>query len=148
MSTLLPRAFADKAFSRAAGAPLVEGNRVRLLTDAEENYPAWLEAIAAARQTVHFESYIIHEDALGRRFAEAPIAKAREGVRVRLIYDWLGGLGKASRRFWRMLRAGGVEVRCYNPPRLDSAFGWVSRDHRKMLAVDGVVGFVTGLCVG
>jgi cardiolipin synthase len=148
MSTLLPRALADKAFSRAAGAPLIEGNCVRLLTDAEENYPAWLEAIAAARRTVHFESYIIHDDDVGHRFAEALIAKAREGVRVRLIYDWLGGLGKASRRFWRGLRAGGVEVRCYNPPRLDSAFGWVSRDHRKMLAVDGGVGFVTGLCVG
>ena len=65
------RAFADKAFSRAAGAPLVGGNRVRLLTDAGENYPAWLDAIGAAKRTIHFESYIIHEDAVGRRFADA-----------------------------------------------------------------------------
>ena len=76
------------------------------------------------------------------------LAKAREGVRVRLIYDWMGGFGKTSRAFWKHLRAGGVEVRCYNPPRLDSPLGWLSRDHRKMLAVDGQVGFVTGLCVG
>jgi cardiolipin synthase len=67
---------------------------------------------------------------------------------VRLIYDWLGGFGNASRRFWKQLRSGGVEVRCYNPPQLDSPLGWLSRDHRKMLAVDGEVGFVTGLCVG
>jgi cardiolipin synthase len=142
------RALAGQAFSRAAGAPLVEGNRVRLLKDARENYPAWLDAIRGAQRTIHFESYIIHEDDAGRNFADALVAKARDGVRVRLIYDWMGGFGKASRRFWNALRAGGVEVRCFNPPRLDSAFGWLSRDHRKMIAVDGSVGFVTGLCVG
>lgn len=142
------RALADRAFSRAAGAPLIGGNLVRLLEDARENYPAWLAAIGAARQRVHFESYILHEDAAGRMFAEALVAAARRGVTVRLVYDWLGGLGKTSRRFWNRLRAAGIEVRCYNPPRLDAPFGWISRDHRKMLAVDGEVGFVTGLCVG
>jgi cardiolipin synthase len=142
------RALANQAFSRAAGAPLVEGNSVRLLRDARENYPAWLDAICAAKRYIHFESYIIHEDDAGRMFADALIARASEGVRVRLIYDWMGGFGKTSRRFWNRLRAGGVEVRCYNTPRLDSPFGWLSRDHRKMLAVDGQVGFITGLCVG
>ncbi len=142
------QAFADRAFSRAAGAPLVGGNSVRLLKNAWENYPAWLAAIAAAKRHIHFESYIIHEDNTGRAFADALIAKAREGVRVRLIYDWLGGFGRTSRRFWNRLRAGGVDVRCYNPPHLDSPLGWLSRDHRKMLAVDGQVGFVTGLCIG
>ncbi len=142
------RSLADRAFSRAAGAPLISGNEVRLLKDAAENYPAWLAAIGAAKQHVHFESYIIYEDETGRAFADALIAKAREGVHVRLIYDWLGGFGSASRRFWAHLRAGGVEVRCYNPPRWDSPLGWLSRDHRKMLAIDGRVGFITGLCVG
>ncbi len=142
------RALAEQAFSRAAGAPLIENNSVRLLINAAENYPAWLAAIASARRHIHFESYIIHEDSAGREFAEALIAKAQEGVRVRLIYDWMGGLGKSSRGFWNRLRAGGVEVRCYNPPRFESPFGWLSRDHRKMLAVDSEVGFVTGLCVG
>ncbi len=142
------RALADQAFSRAAGAPLVEGNDVRLLKDARENYPAWLNAIGSAKRHVHFESFIIHEDDTGRKFGDALIGKAREGVPVRIIYDWVGGLGKVSRRFWNQLRAGGVEVRCYNPPRLDSPLGWLSRDHRKMLSVDGRVGYVTGLCVG
>ena len=142
------RALADQAFSRAAGAPLVEGNSVRLLKNASENYPAWLDAIGAARRYIHFESYIIHEDHTGWMFADALVAKARDGVRVRLLYDWMGGFGKTSRTFWNHLRAAGVEVRCYNPPRWDSPLGWLSRDHRKSLTVDGQVGFVIGLCVG
>jgi cardiolipin synthase len=93
------RALADQAFSRAAGAPLVEGNHVRLLKDARENYPAWLDAIGAAKLYIHFESFIIHEDDTGRKFADARIGKACEGIRVRLIYDWIGGFGKTSRRF-------------------------------------------------
>lgn len=142
------RALANQAFSRAAGAELIAGNSIRLLKDARENYPAWLDAIRAARRHIHFESYIIYEDDAGRMFADALVAQAKEGVRVRLIYDWLGGFGTASRAFWNRLRAGGVEVRCYNPARWDAPFGWLSRDHRKTLCVDGEVGFVSGLCVG
>lgn len=142
------RTLANQAFSRAAGAPLIGGNRVRLLKDARENYPAWLEAIAAAQRHVLFENYIIEDDQAGAMFADALLAKAREGVSVRLIYDWMGGFAKTSQAFWTQLRTGGIEVRCYNPPRLDSPLGWLSRDHRKMLSVDGEVAFVTGLCVG
>ena len=142
------RALAEQAFSRAAGAPLLPGNHVQLLKDARENYPAWLDAIARATRTIHFESYIVHDDACGEQFSDALIARAADGVRVRVIYDWLGGFGKTSRRFWKRLRAAGVEVRCYNPPSLASPLGWLSRDHRKILTVDGRVGFVSGLCVG
>lgn len=147
-ATLPLRELADRMFSRTAGAALIGGNQVRLLEDGRENYPAWLSAIRAAKQQVHFENYFIYEDEVGLEFANAFLAKAREGVRVRLIYDWLGGFGKASRRFWRTLREGGVEVRVHNPPRLSGPFSWVSRDHRKTLVVDGEVGYVTGLCVG
>ena len=139
---------AEQAFSRTAGAPLVEGNRIQLLRDAEENYPAWLAAIESARETVHFESYIIHSDAIGRRFADLMCTKAREGVRVRVIYDWFGARGASSWFFWHRLRQAGVEVRCFNPPRVDSPLGWVRRDHRKTISVDGRIGFVSGLCVG
>lgn len=142
------REIADQAFARAAGAPLVEGNEVQLLLDGAQNYPAWLDAIRGAGHHVHLENYIIHDDATGRRFADALLERAAAGVRVRVLYDWLGCLGRASRRFWQRLRAGGVEVRCFNPLRLDSPLGWLSRDHRKMLAVDGRVAFVTGLCIG
>jgi len=127
---------------------LVSGNRVRLLRDAKENYAAWREAILGARRTIYFENYIIHSDDVGRQFRELLAAKAREGVRVRVIYDWMGALGHTRWNFWQPLRRAGVEVRCFNPPRFDSAFGWLSRDHRKSIIVDGRVAFVTGLCVG
>lgn len=142
------RELADQAFSRAAGAALLDGNSVRLLRDARENYPAWLNAIQSARTRVHFENYIIWEDEVGELFADNLVRKAREGVSVRLMYDWMGCFRRASRRFWDRLRSGGIEVRSYNPPRLDSPLGWLSRDHRKMLSVDGEIGFITGLCVG
>lgn len=142
------RVFADQAFSRAAGAPLIPGNGVRLLRNAEENYPAWKEAIQQAEHTVYFESYIIHDDDVGQEFAKLLAAKAREGVRVRVIYDWMGAILRSGWSFWRGLRRAGVEVRCFNPPRVDSALGWLSRDHRKTIVVDGRIAFVTGLCVG
>lgn len=138
----------EQAFTRIAEASLIERNEVRLLKDAAENYPAWLAAIEKAKKTIHFESYIIHEDAQGKQFADALVKKAREGVRVRVVYDWMGGFGKTSRKYWNGLRAGGVEVRCYNPFSFARPLGWISRDHRKVLTIDGEIAFVTGLCVG
>src|SRR5690606_17746255 len=131
--------FFDQAFSRAAGAQDIAGNDVRLLVDADENYPAWLNAIAAARRNVDIESYVIRDDDAGRAFADALMAKAREGVRVRVLYDWLGALGKTSPRFWETLRKAGIEVRCFNPLRLANPVEWIHRDHRKTLTVDGCI---------
>jgi cardiolipin synthase len=138
----------DQAFTRVTSARATGGNRVRLLRDGRENYPAWLQAIAAAESTIHFETYIIHDDRTGQRFAAALQARAAAGVRVRVLYDWWGARGASSSRYWRELTAAGVEVRSFNAPRLDSPFGWISRDHRKCLVVDGRVAFVSGLCVG
>jgi cardiolipin synthase len=121
---------------------------VQLLRDAAENYPAWLSAIESARHWVHFETFILRDDMIGRQFADLLAAKARAGVRVRLIYDWVGSLGYASRRFWRHLNDAGVDVRRFNSPSLENPFGWINRDHRKMIGVDGRIAFVTGLCVG
>ncbi|HUN75723.1 MAG TPA: phospholipase D-like domain-containing protein [Steroidobacteraceae bacterium] len=140
--------FLDQAFTRAAGAALLAGNRVRLLRDARENYPAWLAAIASAEREVLLENYMFCEDDTGLEFQQALAARARAGVRVRVIYDWLGSFGRASAGYWRALRAAGVEVRCFNPARLAAPFAALHRDHRKMLAVDGRVGFITGLCIG
>ena len=142
------RLLAEQAFSRAAGAPLVEGNRVELLCDAQQNYPAWLDAINSARRWIHFESYIIRDDESGREFAQALIAAAHRGVKVRIVYDWLGAASSTTWMYWERLRRAGIEVRPFNQPRLDAPLGWMSRDHRKMIGVDGAVGFVTGLCVG
>ena len=147
--TVVPlRLLADQAFSRAAGAPLIPGNDVRLLKNGAENYPAWLDAIRSAKRTVHFETYILHADKVGYEFAELFEAKAREGVKVRLIYDWFGGRGAASFLFWRKLQKAGVEVRRFNPPHLDDPIEFLRRDHRKVIVIDSCIGFVSGLCVG
>ncbi len=144
----LARLVAEQLFSRVAGATPIEGNSLRLLRDGAENYPAWLEAIGRARHSVHFENYIVRSDAVGRKFAAALEAKAREGVPVRILYDWMGCLAQTRPGFWRRLRQAGAEVRCFNRPRLDSPLGWLSRNHRKTVSVDGEVGYVAGLCVG
>ena len=137
----------EHAFARAAGAPLVAGNDVRILLDATENFPAWLSAIREAQRTILFENYIIEADEVGLAFADALAERARAGVKVRLIRDWYGSLRTAPRRFWRSLASAGVDVRVFNPPRFDSPFGWLSRDHRKVIVVDGEVAFVSGICI-
>jgi cardiolipin synthase len=90
----------------------------------------------------------VKEDETGSALAELLMRKAREGVRVRVLYDWMGAVGKTTGAFWRRMRAAGVDVRCFNRPRLASPIAWIRRDHRKLLGVDGQVAFVSGLCVG
>ncbi len=136
---------ADRAFARASGSDPIDGNAVRLLLDAEQNYPAWLEAIRGAERSILFESYMVDDDAVGREFADALAAKARAGVDVRVVYDWLGSRGAGA--LWAQLAAAGAQTRAFNPPRIDSPFGWFSRDHRKTITVDGRIGFVTGVCI-
>lgn len=146
--SVIDQDFIEHSFTRVTGAPLITGNDVRLLIDAGENYPAWMAAIENAEKRIYFESYIIHDDEQGHLYANALIRKAKEGVDVKLIYDWMGGVGKTSWMFWRKLRRGGVDVRCYNPPKFSDPLGVFSRDHRKSLIVDGKIAFVSGLCVG
>jgi cardiolipin synthase len=141
------RLLADQTFSRVAGAPLIGKNSLRLLKDASENYPAWLEAIASARQRIFFETYIIRDDREGKRFADALIQKAREGVHVYIIYDWLGAFLKTFPGFWNALQREGIQVRSFNPPKISSPMAWFTRDHRKSLVVDNKIAFVSGLCV-
>ena len=140
--------FIDESFERVTGAELIHGNDVQLLIDAAENYPAWLSAIKSAEKRIYFESYIIHDDDQGDLFADALIQKAKEGVDIKVIYDWMGGFGKTSRRYWRRLRQSGIEVRCHNPPKLSDPLGFFCRDHRKTMIIDGSIAFISGLCVG
>jgi cardiolipin synthase len=142
------RALTDQIFARTTGTTLVPGNTVRILKDGKENYPAWLDAIAAAKRTIHFESYVIHGDEVGLEFAEALAERARAGVRVRVLCDWFGSLNFSTRRVWSALARAGIEARSFNPPRFDSPIGWISRDHRKVITIDGREAFVSGLCVG
>jgi cardiolipin synthase A/B len=136
---------AERAFARAAGGAAIEGNAVRLLCDARENFPAWREAIANAKRYILFEQYIVENDSVGREFTQLMAERARAGIKVYVIVDWLGSWRALS--MWRAVRDAGADVRVFNPPRLASPLGWLSRDHRKTIVVDGAVGFVSGLCL-
>ncbi|WP_158886454.1 phospholipase D-like domain-containing protein [Rhodanobacter sp. L36] len=141
------RLLAQQALSRAAGAPLIEGNAIELLIDAQANYDAWLAAIRGARHRVLLENYIVRDDAIGQLFRDALIERAQAGVMVAVVADWAGCLGQSRNAFWAPLRAAGGDVRIFNPPQLGAPFGWISRDHRKLLVVDGVHGFLSGVCI-
>jgi phosphatidylserine/phosphatidylglycerophosphate/cardiolipin synthase-like enzyme len=142
------RTLAEQTLSRTAGAPLVGGNAVRVLRDAAENYPAWEAAMHGARRTIHVEMYIFHFDPVGRRFIDLLAQKAREGVTVRVAYDWFGcGLSPLRGLFRPLIDAGG-QVRAFNPPSIKTALGWVRRNHRKLITIDGHTAFVSGLCIG
>ena len=126
---------ADRAFARAAGADPIEGNTVRLLRDAGENFPAWLHEIRSAQRLILFESYIFANDEVGREFMAALAERARAGVRVYVVYDWLGST--EVRRAVETVARRRAPVRCFNPPSLDSPLAWLTRDHRKSIVVDG-----------
>lgn len=126
-------------------AALTFGNTVRLLRDGKETFPAMLAAIAEASRTVHLETYILRGDATGRRFAEALAAAVRRGARVRLVYDAIGSF-TIDRAYVDGLKQAGVAVHPYRPIRLPASFReGHRRDHRKILVVDGRVGFAGGL---
>ncbi len=130
-----------------AGRPLVAGNRVTLLQDGAATYEDMLEAIRGARGHIRLETYIFDGDEMGRRFADALIAKRREGVAVAVIYDSVGALGTPE-EFFRPLREAGVQLVEFNPVNpLTAKAGWNlnERDHRKLLVVDGRVAFLGGI---
>lgn len=135
-----------RALDRATGSRAIPGNRVDLLLDGPVAYPVMLDLIARARHRIHFENYIIHDDPTGWRFAEALAERARAGVRVRVLADWLGSHG-TGRPYWNFLRKAGVEVRLFGPPSWD-LFRNFLRDHRKLVSVDGLDAVTGGLCIG
>ena len=126
-------------------ALLTVHNRVRVLNDGAETFDEIRRALRQARESIHMEYYIIEDDELGREIADILIAKAAEGVEVRLIYDDVGSWG-LGRKYLGRLRRAGVEVRCFMPV----VFPWLTsqvndRNHRKILVVDGRVGFTGGI---
>ena len=125
---------------------LVGGNRVALLRDGRETFPAWLGAIDAARERVSLEMYIFQDDSIGRRFAEALMAAAARGVTVRLLYDFVGCRDTPA-AFFQQLRAGGVHTIAYHKYRFwrPRFWGLIRRNHRKTLVCDGTVAFTGGV---
>jgi cardiolipin synthase A/B len=131
---------------RVSDAPLREENGISLLKNGPDTYDEWLTAISRAKRWIHLDNYIIANDEIGNRFARALSAKAREGVRVRVLHDWFGCMD-VPRAFWRSMREAGVEVKAVNPPASGPPLGAIRRDHRKLLVVDGEYGSTGGVCI-
>jgi cardiolipin synthase len=128
-------------------SPLVVGNHVTLLKDGPATYRAMFAAIRKARDHINLETYIIEDDAVGRRFSELLIEKQAEGVQVSIIYDSVGALN-APRSFFDRLESSGIRTLEFNPinPLAGRKKGWIDhRDHRKLLIVDGRIAFLGGV---
>lgn len=126
----------------------VPGNRVTLLEDGEEAYPAMLEAIASARQTILMDSYIFNDDKAGRLFADALAERAGAGVQVHLTVDGVGTINVPDELFADLARSN-VAVLEYRPVApWRRGWGLLRRNHRKLLVVDGRIGFAGGINIG
>lgn len=120
---------------------------VRLLVDGGNKYPALLEAIAAARNHVHLEYYIFNPDHTGRALRDALVERARAGIKVRLLLDAVGS-SRAKSRFFAPLLAAGGELAWFHPVRPWTPWKrpWMNlRTHRKLVVIDGAVGFLGGI---
>ncbi len=129
------------------GSPLTIGNEVRLLQDGPATYQAMIAAIGAARDHINMETYILDDDEVGQRFAQALIAKQAQGVQVNLIRDSAGTFGTPV-AFFERLQASGIRVLEFNPINpLAARKTWElnQRDHRKLLIVDGRIAFLGGI---
>ncbi|WP_139995982.1 cardiolipin synthase [Paenibacillus paridis] len=128
--------------------PITRRNKVKVLTNGHDTYEAILEQLEQASHHIHMDYYTIRADEIGNRFLEVLTRKAREGVEVRVVYDGIGSLS-LSQAYIAELNHAGVKTSCFLPPRLafyDRRLNY--RNHRKIVVVDGRVGFIGGINIG
>lgn len=125
---------------------VIPGNRIRVLKNGSEAFPRMFEAIEGATRTINLEFYKIMADRIGWEFARRLVQKQEEGCAVRIIYDAIGCID-TEQRYFDYLRDGGVKILEFHPllPFTSRHWGWWQRDHRKLLVVDGRIGFVGGI---
>ena len=126
------------------GPAIIDGNTVHDLQNGVEIFPSMLEAIASAEKTITFETYIYWSGGVGERFADALSERARDGVKVHLMVDWAGSQKMDDALVQRMSDAG-VEIEKFHPLRWYNLGRMNNRTHRKLLVVDGKVGFTGGV---
>jgi cardiolipin synthase A/B len=134
----------ERCMAHLLGPPLVDGNRITSLLNGDQIFPAMLAAIRSAKATITFETYIYWSGKIGREFADALAERATAGVRVHVLLDWLGS-NKLDAAALEELESAGVEVERYRPLRWYSLSRMNSRTHRKILVIDGKVGFIGGV---
>jgi cardiolipin synthase A/B len=130
------------------GSPITTCNEVQVLAGAEETYTSMLKALQAAEKHIHVEYYILRSDEIGREFADVLIHKARQGLEVRLIYDGVGSYDMDP-AFLKPMRDAGVMIYCFLPPHVaffDKRANY--RNHRKIVVVDGKIGYIGGINIG
>ena len=132
-----------RTMSRLLGPDLLPGNRVTPLQNGDEIFPAMLEAIRGARKTIVFETYIYWTGTIGREFSTALCDRARAGVSVHVVLDWVGG--KLEQKYLEEMKDAGVQVEFYHPLRWYNLARMNNRTHRKLLVVDGRIGFTGGV---
>ncbi|HEX5575760.1 MAG TPA: phospholipase D-like domain-containing protein, partial [Gemmatimonadales bacterium] len=133
-----------RTLSNLLGAPAVTGNRVTTLLNGDQAFPVMLTAIRSAKRSVNFEGYIFWSGKVGQTFADAFSERARAGVPTHVVLDWLGSERRGHPLFDQMRQAG-VQVVKYHPLRWYDLDRLNKRTHRKILVVDGKVGFVGGM---
>jgi cardiolipin synthase A/B len=137
------RQFVD-AMGALLGPTLMEGNRVETLLNGARIFPAMLAAIRSAKRTISFETYIYWSGTIGREFADALAERARAGVKVHVLVDWVGSQ-KMDDELLQLMRSAGVEIHKYHPLHWYQLDRVNNRTHRKFLVVDGAVGFTGGV---
>jgi cardiolipin synthase len=128
------------------GPPFVGGTRVRSLLNGDEIFAPMLAAIRAAKASINFETYIYWSGDIGRAFADALAERARQGVKVHVLLDWVGS-AKMDDSLIAVMEQAGVQVRRFHPPHWSHLGRLNNRTHRKLLVVDGRLGFTGGVGV-
>jgi cardiolipin synthase len=126
------------------GPPIASGNRYQVLVNGDRIFPAMLEAIRGARRTISFETYIYWSGVIGKQFADALSERARAGVKVHVLLDWVGSQ-KMDDAVIDELTSAGVEIQKFHPPHWSHLGRLNNRTHRKLLVVDGRIGFTGGV---
>ena len=128
------------------GPPFLNGTKIRALLNGDEIFPPMLAAIRNAKRSINFETYIYWSGDIGREFADALAERARQGVKVHVLLDWVGS-AKMDESLITSLSAAGVTVRKFHPPHWSHLGRLNKRTHRKLLIVDGRTGFTGGVGV-
>jgi cardiolipin synthase A/B len=138
----------DLAFQQTmhalTGSPLLDGNRVEILRNGVQIFPSMLAAIRTAQKAINLEFYIYWDGEIGKQFAEALAERARAGVAVKVILDAVGS-AQMSQSLIDFLRRNGIDLEWYHPLRWYTLSRFNHRTHRKLMVVDGTVGFSGGV---
>ena len=133
-----------RSMSSLLGPPLLAGNSVKALVNGERIFPEMLAAIRAAERTITFETYIYWSESIGEEFADALSERARAGIKVHVLLDWIGSV-KMEQRYLDEMKRAGVGIERYHEPHWSHLARLNNRTHRKVLVIDGRIGFTGGV---